>query len=363
MSQNRERARWTKPTPNNSSESPQPQETGFLSKNSAMHMGPLGIGERLRNTREARGLSLDDVEASIRIRRRYLEALEAETFHAIPGPAYVKGFLRSYAAYLGLPAEELVAMYPSHRPDVSHGFPVEVRITPGNPYSRIRRIVTGVAAAFGLGVVLLAVMLYGQIRQFAVTSPVPRSGHSATAPARPAGGQTAPSAPPAASPAPSHTEQAAPAGAAPPASLSPAPVAPTTLPVPKAPPASPAAASPASPTPAPISPAPASPSHASPAPAPPAPSEPSVVFPGPLEVVVVANDRTWVRAIADGVIVYDGFVSPGERQSWQARHQVVIRVGNASALDVTVNGLSLGRFGTSTDIAERTFTAGTPTSP
>ncbi len=346
------RARWTKPTPNNSSESPQPQETGFLPKNSAMHMGPLGIGERLRNTREARGLSLDDVEASIRIRRRYLEALEAETFDAIPGPAYVKGFLRAYAAYLGLPAEELVAMYPSHRPDVSHGSPIEVRITPGNPYSRIRRIVTGVAAVFGLGVVLLAVMLYGQIRQFAVTSPVPRGGHSATVPVRPAGGPTAPMAPSAPSKTPSHTEQAAPAGAASPPSLSPAPVAPATPPVPKAPPASP--------TPAPIPPGPAS---AAPAPAPPAPSEPSVVFPGPLEVVVVANDRTWVRAIADGVIVYDGFVSPGERQAWGARHQVVIRVGNASALDVTVNGLSLGRFGTSTDVAERTFTAGTPTSP
>jgi uncharacterized protein DUF4115 len=87
------------------------------------------------------------------------------------------------------------------------------------------------------------------------------------------------------------------------------------------------------------------------------------VVPGPLEVVVVAIDRTWVKAVADGVTVYDGFVSPGERQAWAARRQVVIRVGNASAIDVTVNGLSLGRFGTSSDVAERTFTAGTPTSP
>jgi len=360
-----ERARWRTQTPISSSEAPQPQETGFLPKNSAMHMRPLGIGERLRNTREARGLSLDDVEASIRIRRRYLEALEAETFHAIPGPAYVRGFLRTYAAYLGLPAEELVAMYPSHRPDVSRGFPVEVRITPGNPYSRIRRIVTGVAAVFGLGVVLLGVMLYGQIRQFAVTSPaVPRAGHTTTAPARPAGGQTAPSASPAPSQAPSHTESAAPAGAPLQALPSPAPVAPTTLPVPKAPAATPTASqTPAPAPPAPASPTPAPPAPATPAPAPPTPAEPSIVFPGPLEVVIVANDRTWVRTIADGVIVYDGFVSPGERQAWQAHHQVVIRVGNASALDVTINGLSLGRFGTSTDVAERTFTAGTPTSP
>jgi cytoskeleton protein RodZ len=181
-----------------------------------MHMGPLGIGERLRNTREARGLSLDDVEASIRVRRRYLEALEAETFHDIPGPAYVKGFLRSYAAYLGLPVEELVAMYPSNRSDVAHGFPVEVRITPGNPYSRLRRIVTGIAVVFGIGVVLLGVMLYGQIRQFAVTSPgVQRAARPTTAPARPAPvqttpAQTAPSTPPPTSQAPSHAATSSP---------------------------------------------------------------------------------------------------------------------------------------------------------
>ncbi|HEX4835349.1 MAG TPA: RodZ domain-containing protein [bacterium] len=313
-----------------------------------MRMTSLGIGERLRTTREARGLSLDEVEASIRIRRRYLDALEAEAFHEIPGPAYVKGFLRTYAVYLGLPAEELVAMYPHHRSGVSRAFPVEVRITPATPHSRLRRIVTGIAVIFGIGVVLLGFMLYGQIRQFAVTSPAAsRAGHSSSAlPRTPQVQTTAPPAPPAASPAPPHAGPRSPAGASPQAPPSPVPVAPAAPPIPQAPPA----ATPSAPTTPPAS-------------ATPTVVEPSVVFPGPLDVVVVANDRTWVRAIADGVTVYDGFVSPGERQAWGAQHQVVIRVGNAGAIDLTVNGHALGRFGNSSGIVERTFTAGTSLSP
>ena len=311
-------------------------------------MASLGIGERLRTTREARGLSLDEVEASIRIRRRYLDALEAEAFHEIPGPAYVKGFLRTYAVYLGLPAEELVALYPYHQSGVSRGFPVEVRITPATPHSHLRRIVTGIAVIFGIGAVLLGFMLYGQIRQFATSPAASRAGHSSPAsPRTPQVQSTAPPAPPAASPPPPHAASPSPAGATPQEPSSPAPpVAPTALPNPQTPPA----AAPSTAT-------------APPAPATPTVVEPSVVFPGPLDVVVVANDRTWVRAIADGVTVYDGFVSPGERQAWAAQHQVVIRVGNAGAIDVTVNGHALGRFGNSSGIVERTFTAGTSLSP
>lgn len=310
-------------------------------------MASVGIGERLRTTREARGLSLDEVEASLRIRRRYLDALEAEAFHEIPGPAYVKGFLRTYAAYLGLPAEELVALYPHHRSGVSRGFPVEVRITPATPHSRLRRIVTGIAVVFGIGAVLFGYMVIGQIRQYALTSPeASRAGHSSPASPRTPQVQTAPPAPPAASPPPPHAGSPSPAGATPQVPPSPAPVAPTAPPISHAPPAatpSAATAPPASATPTVV--------------------EPSVVFPGPLDVVVVANDRTWVRAIADGVTVYDGFVSPGERQAWAAQHQIVVRVGNAGAIDVTVNGHSLGRFGSSSGIVERTFTAGTSLSP
>lgn len=67
------------------------------------------LGDRLRRAREARGLSLDQVEEITKIRRRYLEALEEEDFGQLPGEVFVRGFLRNYAVALGLDAEETLA--------------------------------------------------------------------------------------------------------------------------------------------------------------------------------------------------------------------------------------------------------------
>jgi transcriptional regulator with XRE-family HTH domain len=60
------------------------------------------IGASLREAREARGLSLDDVRSALRFRERYLTALEEERWELLPGEAYTKGFLRTYAEFLGL---------------------------------------------------------------------------------------------------------------------------------------------------------------------------------------------------------------------------------------------------------------------
>jgi Helix-turn-helix domain/RodZ C-terminal domain len=61
------------------------------------------IGASLREARETRGLSLDDVQKALRFRERYLTALEEERWEQLPGgDAYVKGFLRTYAEFLGL---------------------------------------------------------------------------------------------------------------------------------------------------------------------------------------------------------------------------------------------------------------------
>ena len=67
-----------------------------------------GIGEALRSTREHRGLSIDQVAQDTRISPRFLEALEAEQFHELPAPVYVRGFLRSYANYLKMDAQPLL---------------------------------------------------------------------------------------------------------------------------------------------------------------------------------------------------------------------------------------------------------------
>jgi len=60
------------------------------------------IGPSLREARTRRGLSPADVHKAIRIRERYLTALEEERWDMLPGDAYTKGFMRTYAEFLGL---------------------------------------------------------------------------------------------------------------------------------------------------------------------------------------------------------------------------------------------------------------------
>jgi Helix-turn-helix domain/RodZ C-terminal domain len=69
------------------------------------------IGDSLREARTRRGLSPADVHKAIRIRERYLTALEEERWDMLPGEAYTKGFLRTYAEFLGLQGNLYVDEY------------------------------------------------------------------------------------------------------------------------------------------------------------------------------------------------------------------------------------------------------------
>lgn len=66
-----------------------------------------GVGTTLAEARERHGLDLDQVAAETKIRARYLRAIEAEEWDALPGEAYARAFVRTYASYLGLDVEEL----------------------------------------------------------------------------------------------------------------------------------------------------------------------------------------------------------------------------------------------------------------
>ncbi len=70
-----------------------------------------GIGRALRSAREHRGKSLEDAGRETRVRTDYLEALEREAFETLGSDVYVRGFLRSYAKYLGLNHEKVVGAY------------------------------------------------------------------------------------------------------------------------------------------------------------------------------------------------------------------------------------------------------------
>jgi len=69
------------------------------------------IGSSLRAVRMRQELELSQAEHDTRIRAKYLRALEDERFDVLPGPAYTKGFLRTYADYLGLDAQPFVDEY------------------------------------------------------------------------------------------------------------------------------------------------------------------------------------------------------------------------------------------------------------
>lgn len=74
------------------------------------------LGERLRAAREARGLSLSDVADQIRIRSLYLSAIEDENWSTIGAPVYIRGFIRTYARFVGLDPEEAVAAFNRTQP-------------------------------------------------------------------------------------------------------------------------------------------------------------------------------------------------------------------------------------------------------
>ncbi len=68
-------------------------------------------GERLRRAREEQGLSQDEVSKHLRLSLSYLRALEEDDYDRLPEPPFIKGYLRNYARFLGLPAEELARRF------------------------------------------------------------------------------------------------------------------------------------------------------------------------------------------------------------------------------------------------------------
>lgn len=71
------------------------------------------IGNTLREARLRRGLNVMECEAGTRIRAKYLRAIEEEHFDVLPSPAYVRGFLTTYADYLGLDGQLFMDEYES----------------------------------------------------------------------------------------------------------------------------------------------------------------------------------------------------------------------------------------------------------
>jgi cytoskeletal protein RodZ len=118
------------------------------------------IGDQLRETRMRNRIDITEVEAATKIRAKYLRALENEEWDLLPGPTFVKTFLRTYADYLGLDARNLVEEYRSRyeRPAAQELTPFGTNL--GGRRARPRRPVFGPWIAVIAGIILLVGALY-----------------------------------------------------------------------------------------------------------------------------------------------------------------------------------------------------------
>jgi cytoskeletal protein RodZ len=130
------------------------------------------IGETLREARMRARIDVSEIEAKTKIRAKYLRALENEEWGLLPGPTFVKSFLRTYAQALGLDAKAILEEYrlrfedPAEatlepivsRPDRRRGRPGGGRSSPGGP-SR------GYLALVGVVLLLIVLLIVGLVSQ------------------------------------------------------------------------------------------------------------------------------------------------------------------------------------------------------
>lgn len=151
-------------------------EKGALSEVNGLHE----IGPQLRAAREAREISLDLAEEETKIRKKYLLALENGTPEVIPGDVYVRGFLRSYANWLGLDGPALVDAYKERNGEsvepVAVGVgPVERTEQPAPILRRKERHKPGISSRPFLVVGgILAVVVAGYLIYRGLGSPLPQ---------------------------------------------------------------------------------------------------------------------------------------------------------------------------------------------
>ena len=254
---------------------------------------PAGPGFRLRNAREARGLSYQDVEAATRIRARYLEALETGKYDVMPGgEAQVRGFLRRYAAFLDIPPEEVIALYerethreasPLSAPSVPVRSPAPRPSPAPAPRPTARKPVAGRPRTLSL---LGLLVLIGAVALGAVWLAT-------------------------------HPEQVFPGPRATPTSGAPRPAA---FPAPMA------TATPAPPTPVPT----------------PAATPTFPVSTSGVTLTLEAREHVWVRVTVDGFTAFEGMLSPGAPQTWVGQELVIVETGNGAGVVAVVNGQSQG---------------------
>ncbi len=112
------------------------------------------VGQYLRELREERKMSVEEVSRATRVPMASVERIESDRFDELPGEVFVRGFLKSYARSLGVPADDVMARYTASR-RVAWVTPLPIS-APSRP-ARGRRL--GVAVAFVLLLILFTLAL------------------------------------------------------------------------------------------------------------------------------------------------------------------------------------------------------------
>lgn len=350
---------------------------------------PSAVGGLLRAARLRHGLSVPDVAVALRIRRPYLDAIEDGRLSALPAPAYAIGFVKSYAAALGLDQEEIARRWrdetgnaAAKKPELSFPAPVPERGIPAGAL-----IVVGVVMAAGLYGGWYYLTGTGQRVADIVPALPERLARIETAPAPAAPPPPAASVPQAAFPQAASPPAAFPPAAFPPAATPPAPapsqaaapapaaIAPIQAPQPILPPIAATQPAPEAPRitlpatgPWPTGPAvtpesllPPRPAGQGPASASAAPLNPPPVAQPPAAEPAVASygagddSRVLLRARADswiqvrertgGTVLFNRVLRPGETYRVPTRPGLLLTTGNAGGLEVVLDGDALPTLG------------------
>ncbi len=316
-----------------------------------------GVGAQLREARQSYGRTTAEIGAALRIKPAHLDALERGETDGTPGLTYALGYLRSYATFLGLDGEAAVA-----------AFKAELNRTPEpqplNFPAPVQEAKFPTGRVLSLSIVL-AVLVYGGYYYVSRTNTMPAEvvpsvpAELAEAPAP----QPGPGAVPAAAPAVQAPASSDPTSAyaaqmpapavepAPSAAVSITPTVPVLTVAPGAP-AVPGALPSVVPAPPGSTPTPLPTDVAAPPPvAVPAPATTAATthVPSPNaegRVVLKATDAAWVQVQGAGnEILFTKILRAGDTYVVPARPDVVLVTGNAGAVEVIVDGKSLGSLG------------------
>ena len=147
------------------------------------------IGNTLREARVRRNLTLQQVEEDIKIRVKYVQAMENEDWDVMPGVTYVKGFLRTYSTYLGLDPDVIIGEFRSRGmvPSQEHHEPFSGSSVIGKPHSHRGRntiVIVAVLCLIALAAIYVVGLLNGNKTEepttkpgaLGITSPSPKAG-------------------------------------------------------------------------------------------------------------------------------------------------------------------------------------------